>query len=177
MHCIAINRKLKIDKKYFLIAYISKDHLVKRFTIAYVSENGAYISGMACRLHKYLAWLLYTCNTSAVKNWCCQNWCKLILELDKIYIIWFKQASLEDWYNVKIYLLNNVWIFMHFGIFYNIISILGLKSPRYFRDDGRNPAELYKVHIIVDRPATPKSRFNHPANNMDIFPRNLLFGS
>ncbi len=24
------------------------------FTIAYVSENGAYISGMACRLHKYL---------------------------------------------------------------------------------------------------------------------------
>ena len=32
-------------------------------------------------------------------------------------------------------------------------------------------------NVLVNRPATPKSRFNHPADNMDILTRNSLFGS
>ncbi len=35
----------------------------------------------------------------------------------------------------------------------------------------------YIYMFIVDRPATPNFRFNQPANNMDNFPKNSLFGS
>ncbi len=35
---------------------------------------------------------------------------------------------------------------------------------------------MYNV-LIVDQPATQNFRFNQPANNMDNFPKNSLFGS
>ncbi len=65
-------------------------HLVKRFTIAYVSENCAYISGMACRLYECLPWLKW-------ENLWNLHWLKISSVILVNHINWEKRFDLTQW--------------------------------------------------------------------------------
>ena len=54
-------------------------------------------------------------------------------------------------------------------ILFNVLNVHGMNITL--------SEQLAHLAVVVDRPATPNFRFNQPANNMDNFPKNSLFGS